>query len=120
MGVLEPDILTISTKKGTLRAINRIKKRSGKLKGKTCTNGRPQRCYITKEDAYSPTIYLEALFTGLIIDAHEGRDVDCFDVPGLYFNVDIPEDNFILLNIKGEFMDIMCKVKPKHKKNARV
>ena len=38
------------------------------------------------------------------------------DVPGAYVNADMPEDEFILLNIKGVFMDIMCEVSLKHKK----
>ena len=76
MGALNHDILTISQKKGSLRVINFMKeKRSGKLKGRTCSYGRPQRCYITKEDTSPLTIYLEYLFTSLIIDAYEGRAV---------------------------------------------
>ena len=44
MGALNPDSLTISQKKGALRAINLIKeKRSGNIKGRTCADGRPQR-----------------------------------------------------------------------------
>ena len=42
MGALNPDSLTISQKKGALRAINLIKeKRSGKLKGRMFTDERP-------------------------------------------------------------------------------
>ena len=43
-----------------------------------------------------------------------------FYVPGAYLNYEIPEDKFILLNIDGEFVDIMWEVNPEHKKNARV
>ena len=83
MGALKHDILTRSQKKVALRAINLIKeKRSGKLKGRTCADGRPQICYITKEDASSPTISLEDFFTRLIIDAHEGIYVGILDVTG--------------------------------------
>ena len=46
--------------------------------------------------------------------------MEIFDVPGEYLNDDIPEDKFILSNIQGEFVGIICKVKPKHKKNVRV
>ena len=59
-------------------------------------------------------------FIVLIIDAHEGRDVVIFDFSGSYLNTDMPEDKFILLNIEGEFVEIMYKVNPKHKKNVRV
>ena len=121
MRAMNPDSLTRSHNKGALRAINLIKeKRSRKLKGKTCADERPQRCYITKEDASSPTISLEALFPSLIIYAHEGRDVGIFDIPGAYLNADMPEDKFILFNIEGEFVDIMCEVNSEHKKNVRV
>ena len=37
-----------------------------------------------------------------------------------YLNADTPEDKFISLNIEGEFVEIMCKVNSKHKKNVRV
>ena len=47
---------------------------SRKLKGRMCEDERTQRCYITKEDTSSTEIYLEALFTGLIIYAPEERD----------------------------------------------
>ena len=43
-----------------------------------------------------------------------------FDVPGTYVNADMPEENFILLNTEGEFVDIMCKANPEHKKNVHV
>ena len=56
----------------------------------------------------------------LIIDAHEGIVVAMIYVPGEYLNSDIPKDKLILLNIKGNFVDIMCEVNPEHKKNVRV
>ena len=59
-------------------------------------------------------------FTRLIIDAHEWIYVAIFDVPGAYLNADMPEDKFILLNIEGEFVDIMWEVNPKHKKHVHV
>ena len=52
MGELKPDSLTRSQNKVALRAVNLIKEKlSVKLNGRTCADGRPQRCYITKEDA---------------------------------------------------------------------
>ena len=102
MGALKPDSLKISQKKGELRAINLVKeKRSRKLKGRTCTYGQPQRYFLNKGDASLPNISLEALFTSLIINAHEGRDVAIFDVPEAYLNDDMAEDKFILLKIGG-------------------
>ena len=46
--------------------------------------------------------------------------MEILDLPGAYLNTDTPEDKFILLNIEGEFLDIMCKMNPEHKKNVRV
>ena len=59
---------------------------------------------------------MEAFFTILIIDSHGGRDVVIFDIPV----TDMPEAKFILLNIEGELMDIMCEVNPKHNKYIHV
>ena len=61
------------------------------------------------------TISLEVLLTIPIIDAHKVIYMDVFDVHGAYLSADMPED-FILINIEGKFVDIMCEVNPKHKK----
>ena len=91
MRSLNPDSLTISQNKVALRYINLIKeKRSRTIKGRVCADVRPQRCYITKEDASSPTISLESLFASLIINAHEGIDVVIFYVPRANLNADMP------------------------------
>ena len=95
-------------------------KRSGKLKGRTCAYGRPKRCYTPKEDAYLTEIYLEALFTSIIIDTHKVRYVGIFDIAGTYLNADTPEEKIILLNIESEFVYIMCKVNPVHMENMRM
>ena len=43
-----------------------------------------------------------------------------FDVPGAYLNADIPEDKFIILNIEGEFVDIMWEVKAEHRESVQI
>ena len=43
-----------------------------------------------------------------------------FDVPGTYVNANMLYEKFILLNTEGEFVDIMCKANPEHKKNVHV
>ena len=84
----------------------------GKIKGRTFAYSMPQRCYIPKEYSSFPTISLKALFTNIIVDTHQGIDMAIFLCPGAYLNDEIPEDKFIILNIEGEFVDIMCKVNP--------
>ena len=44
-------------------------KRCGKIKGRACMNGAPQRAYIPKEDAASPTISTESMFINSAIAA---------------------------------------------------
>ena len=60
------------------------------------------------------------MFTIRIVNAHKRRDAVIFDVPGAYFNAYIPEDNIILLNLEGGFVDIMRKVISKHKNDVGV
>jgi hypothetical protein len=38
-----------------------------------------------KEDKTSTTVHNESVFTTIVIDAKEGRDVMILDIPGLFF-----------------------------------
>ena len=112
-----PDIPTKSQKKRALSAIKMIEEKiCGKLKLMTCADGIPQRCYISKEDASSPTISLGSLFFSLVIYSHEVICADVFDVPGSYLNTDMIGENSIVLTIEGVFVDIIFEVNPEHKK----
>ena len=105
--------LSCEQKKDALRAINLIKeKRGGKLKGRTCADGRSQRGQYTKEQTASPTISTDALMLSLIIDAFEGRDVATADVVGAYLLADM--DDFVLIKLTGDAVDIMCKANGKY------
>jgi len=104
--------LTKDLRRNALRAVNLIKrKRCGKLKGRTCANGAPQRKYIPREKASSPTLRVESLMALILINAFEKRDVAIFDVPGAYLFADL-DDKFVLLKIEGDFVKIMCYVNP--------
>ena len=59
-----------------------------------------------------PTVLLEALLCTLMIGAHEGRDVDIFDVPGAYLYEEIPKNKRILMNLRGNCFDILFQVNP--------
>ena len=59
-------------------------KRSGKMKGRGCANGRPQREYITKEESSSPTVSLYALMGSCLMDAMDNRKVITVDIPGAF------------------------------------
>jgi hypothetical protein len=82
---LDASTLTASQKREALCAVNLIKeKRSGKLKGRTCADGRSQRSKYTKEETTSPTVSTDALMISLMIDAKERRDVATANVEAAY------------------------------------
>jgi hypothetical protein len=64
-------------------------KTDGSIKGRGCADGRPQRAYIPKEDATSPTVRNELLTAK--IDAYERRDVATVDLPGAFMQADMDD-----------------------------
>eukprot|EP00980_Cylindrotheca_fusiformis_P027179 scaffold19280_cov154-Cylindrotheca_fusiformis.AAC.1 len=67
--------LSVKERRDALRSITLVsEKRSGRIKGRTVANGRPQRKYKAPEDVHSPTVSTE-LMTSLAIDAKEHRYV---------------------------------------------
>ena len=59
-------------------------KQDGRIKGRTCVNGAPQREYIRKEDAASPTVMTDLVFITSVIDAYDRRHVATYDLPGAF------------------------------------
>jgi hypothetical protein len=105
--------LTRDQKYKALRAINLIKeKRCGKLKGRTCADGRAQKNLYTKEETTSPTVSTDALMLSLMIDSLEQRDVATADVVGAYLLADM--DDYTLLKLTGDTVNIMCNVNAKY------
>ena len=115
------DTLTDEDKRQALDAVNLIKqKRCGKIKGRCAANGSKQKQYLKPEESVaSPTVSLEGLLATLVIDAKEGRKVSTFDVPGAFLQAPMPDDKKVLLKLKGEFVDIMCRVNPEHEPNIQ-
>jgi hypothetical protein len=112
---LDPTKLPRAQKKGALRAINVIKeKRCGKIKGRTVADGSAQRHLYTKEETSSPTVSTDALMLSLMIDAAEERDVATADVAGAYLHADM--EDFTILRMEGESVDIMCDVNEGYRK----
>jgi len=112
---IDTSTLTTGQKREALRAVNLIKeKRSGKLKGRTCANGWSQRAHYTKEQTTYPTVSTDALMLSLTIDAKEGRDLATADVKGAYLHAFM--EDFVILKLVGEAVNIMCHVNPKNKK----
>ena len=110
----QANTLTRDQKNTALRYLMFLKmKRSGKIKGRGCADGRKQRIYKTKEETSSPTISTEALFLTCIIDAMEGRDVATLDIPGAFMQADM--DELVHLRIEGEIARLLIRVDEKYK-----
>ena len=61
------------------------KKRNGKIKGRRCADGRPQRVYKSNEETCSPTACNDSIFITALTDAREGRDAAVVDITGAFF-----------------------------------
>ncbi len=97
--------LTREQKWEALCMITLIKRKwSGRIKGRTCTDGRKQRQYIPKEETSSPTVTIKVLILLLLIDTYEGRDVMTADIVGAFLLVDMGD--IVLIKFEGETMDI--------------
>ena len=92
--------LTPQQKKAALRSVNVIKeKRCGKLKGRSCADGRPQRTLYDKSETASPALSVDALIMSLVIDAQERRKVITADIAGAYLNAYMKD--FVLMRLTG-------------------
>ena len=52
----------------------------------------------------------ESVFITAVINAHKGRDVACFDIPGPFLHADVDED--ITMIFKGRLAKLMVQVAP--------
>ena len=84
------------------------RKRGGKIKGRGCANGRPQRLYIPREDAMSPTVATESVFLTALIDAKEQRFVAIVDVPGAFMQADM--DPGVYMRINGKMAMLLLEI----------
>ena len=71
-------------------------------------NGAPQRAYILKEDAPSPTVANESVFITSVIAAHEKRFVRCYDVSGAFLHTESDEN--VLIVLRRELAEMMVHI----------
>ena len=92
MDVFHPimkDDLSRDERKNALASLMFLKeKRDQSVKARMCADGRGQRGDWSKQDTTLPTVSTESVFITEVIDAHEGRDVACFDIPGAFLHAD--------------------------------
>ena len=108
----DPKSLTREERIKALSSLIFLKEKSnGDIKGRTCINGAPQREYIKKEDAASPTVATDSIFITGTIDAHEERDTATCDLPGAFLHT--ITDEKVIMVLRGVLCEMMVKVDPK-------
>jgi hypothetical protein len=85
------------------------RKRSGKVKGRGCADGRKQRLWTRKEDSTSPTACTESVLTTCAIDAKEDRDVATVDIPGAFMQTDM-DDEIVHIRLTGEMVETLLEI----------
>lgn len=116
---INPTELTREEKCKAMDAVTLINhKHDGKIKGRTCADGRKQRHSMDEfTNVASPTVSVDALFSTLVVYAMEERDVAIFDVKGAFLQPEMPKGSeTVLLKLKDMFVDIMCSVNPEYEK----
>ena len=117
LNVISPRMPETMTREEVKRALPYLmflkRKRSGKIKGRGCADGRTQREFISKDEASSPTVNLHALFLTCIIDAIEGRDVATVDIPGAFLQTEMPDDEpAVHIKLTGQMVKLLYKLDP--------
>ena len=113
-GPLDTKKLIRSQKRLALRAITLVKEKCcGKIKGSTVADGRPQQKIFSKDETTLPTVLLEVLLMSLMVDTKEERDVGTADGGGAFLHRDM--DDFVILKMVGNAVNIMCRVNAKYK-----
>jgi hypothetical protein len=79
-------------------------------------DGRPQKALYTKDETSSPTVLTDDFMMSVMIDACEDRDVAMADVAGAYLHAFL--EDFTLLKLEGESVEILCSVCKKYRKFA--
>jgi Reverse transcriptase (RNA-dependent DNA polymerase) len=114
--VMEPvaaDSLTYAEKKKALEYLMFLKeKRTGKIKGRGCADGRKQRVYTAKEEASSPTVSIESIMLTSVIDALEGRHVATADIPGAFMQVEM--DEVVHMRLAGKMVELLLRIAPEY------
>jgi hypothetical protein len=108
---MDPSKLSREDRMGALSLLLFPKeKQTGKIKGRACINGAPQRKYIPKEEAALPTVSTESTFITAAIVAKEKRKVQCYDIPSAFVHTDVEKD--VLMVLRGELADMMVQIAP--------
>ncbi len=96
MNVFRPvmqELLSVEKKKKALALLMFLKERQDmSVKAQMCANQQGQRSNWEKKDTISPTVLTESVFIMVVIHAHKGCNVVCFDIPGAFLHSDTDKD----------------------------
>ena len=83
------------------------------LKGRTVAGGNKQRCFISREDARSPTVTPKPFILMFILDAEEHLYVATVDIPNVFIQTFIKDKkDMVIIKIRGVFVDILMEIAP--------
>jgi hypothetical protein len=89
MEVFQPVEKTALTQQELMRTLSSItfikQKRCGRIKARTCADGRPQRLIFEKWEAASPTVRTELVLLASVIDAVEKGSLQCMISQVLFY-----------------------------------
>ncbi len=89
------------------------RKHDGILKAQQVAGGNKQQGYITKEDASSPTVSLEAVLLRCIVDANKNSYVAIVDIPNAFIQTIVEDEkDKALICIRGPLVDILVSTAP--------
>ena len=81
------------------------------MKGRGCADGRPQRECISKEESFSPTVSIYALFGSCVIDALDEQSVITIDIPGEFLQgIWLQDQHPGYLKFEGVMVDMLCQI----------
>jgi hypothetical protein len=69
------------------------KKEDGRIKARTCTNGRTQCEYTKCNEAASPTAMTESHLITAVIDAKQGCNIMTVNIPNSFVQTEIEKKN---------------------------
>ncbi|CAJ1956178.1 unnamed protein product [Cylindrotheca closterium] len=86
------------------------------IKGRCVFKGNETRDWLSREDTASPTALHEAIICTDVIDAHEGRNVMSMDIPNVFIQTLMPEqeegEDQVVMKITGLLVDCMIDLDP--------
>ena len=88
------------------------KKRCGRIKGRSCADGRKQRSTTDKDSVSAPTVATESLILTCVIDAIDNWDVATVDIPSAFIQADMEREE-VHMKFEGQMVHLLARIDPK-------